>query len=77
MSHADLNSRIETNPKVMGGQPVLRGTRLTVKFVVNLLAHGASIDEIVDEYKGVTKEDVLACLAFAAESVGQVEPVGA
>lgn len=61
---ANGDNRIEYDPRVMAGQPVLRGTRLTVKFIVNLVACGASINEIVNEYDGVTHEDVLACLRY-------------
>lgn len=57
----------------MLGKPVIRGTRLTVEFVINLLAHGASSDEILDEYKWVTNEDIQACLLFAGKSLGTIE----
>lgn len=69
MEQDKLLERIELNPKVMTGKPVIRGTRLTVQFILNLLAHGATIDEILSEYKGLTKEDVLACLLYASETL--------
>ena len=53
----------------MVGKPVIKNTRLTVEFILNLLAHGASISEILDEYKGLTREDILACLLFASRSL--------
>ncbi len=68
-----LLERITLDPKVMVGKPVIKGTRLTVEFVLNLLAKGTSIAEIVDEYQGVTIEDIQACLLFARESVAHTE----
>ena len=60
-----LLGRISLNPKTMGGKPVIRGTRLTVEFILNLLSHGASHQEIIEEYQGLTNEDIQACLLFA------------
>lgn len=60
-----LLERITLNPKVMVGKPVIKGTRLTVEFILNLLAHGATIGEILDEYDGLTTDDIQACLLFA------------
>ncbi|MGA9996027.1 MAG: DUF433 domain-containing protein, partial [Pyrinomonadaceae bacterium] len=54
---------------VMVGKPVIRGTRLTVEHILNLLAHGATIAEIIEEYKGLTQEDVQACILFATKSL--------
>ncbi len=65
MNDEALLDRITFNPKVMAGKPVIKGTRLTVELVVNLLAHGATTAEILDEYKGLTPEDIQACLLFA------------
>lgn len=73
MTDEALLNRISLNPKVMMGKPVVKGTRLTVEFIVNLLAHGASVDEILREYKGLTAEDVQACLLFAGESLSRTE----
>lgn len=69
MTDQQLLMRITTNPKVMVGKPVIKNTRLTVEFILNLLAHGASISEILDEYKGLAREDILACLLFASRSL--------
>ena len=68
-----LLERITLNPKVMVGKPVIRGTRLTVEFILNLLAHGATTAEILDEYNGLTPEDIQACLLFAGESLSRME----
>jgi len=64
-----LIERIVLNPKVMAGKPVIRGTRLTVEFILNLLAHAATVEEILEEYDGLTQEDIQACLLFAAKSL--------
>jgi len=73
MNHKILLERITLNPKVMVGKPVIRGTRLTVEFILNLLAHGATTAEILDEYDGLTLEDVQACLLFARESLSRTD----
>jgi len=65
----DILERITLNPAIKVGKPVIKGTRLTVEFILNLLANGSTIDMIVDEYEGLTKEDVLACLLFATKSL--------
>ena len=69
MERNQLLERIALSPKVMSGKPVIRGTRLTVECILNLLAHSATIDEILQEYEGLTKEDILACLLYASEVV--------
>jgi len=69
MEQKQLLERIVLNPKIMVGKPVIRGTRLTVQYILNLLAHGATVDEILQEYKGLTKEDILACLLYASETL--------
>jgi len=69
MTDQQLLERIALNPKVMTGKPVIKGTRLTVEFILNLLAHGATMAEIVEEYDGLTAEDIQACLLFAKNSL--------
>ena len=69
MNETNLLKRISMNPKVMTGKPVIAGTRLTVEFILNLLAHGADVQDILDEYKGVTAEDVQACILFASKAL--------
>jgi uncharacterized protein (DUF433 family) len=69
MDNEQLLERINVNPDVMAGKPVIRGTRLTVERVLSLLAHGATTDEILEEYEGLGPEDLLACLLFASKSL--------
>jgi uncharacterized protein (DUF433 family) len=65
MDDQQLLERITVTPKVMTGKPVIRGTRLTVEYILNLLAHGATNDEILDEYKTLNQKDIQACILFA------------
>ena len=69
MTDQELLARITINSKVMAGKAVIRGTRLTVEFILNLIAHGATMDEIIKEYEGLKLEDVLACILFATKSL--------
>ena len=67
MKDKKLLNRIVLDPKVMVGKPVIRGTRLTVDFILNLLAHGTTEDDILNEYKGLEIEDIQACFLFATK----------
>ena len=62
--------RIISDPKVMLGKPVIKGTRLTVEHILNLLASGVTPEEITAEYDGLSEQDIRACLRFAAQSLG-------
>jgi uncharacterized protein (DUF433 family) len=73
MSDQELLERIIVNPRIMAGKPVIRGTRLTAEHVLNLLAHGASTEEILEEYEGLSAEDVRACILFATRSLGSTD----
>ncbi|WP_309738175.1 DUF433 domain-containing protein [Chamaesiphon sp. OTE_20_metabat_361] len=66
MADQELLNRITTNPKVMTGKPVIRGTRLTVEYILNLLAHDTTVTEILTEYEGLVEADIKACLLFAS-----------
>jgi len=69
MKDEELLARIILDPKVMVGKPVIKGTRLTVDYVLNLMAHGSTTAEIMQEYQGVTEEDVQACFLFATKAL--------
>lgn len=58
MNNEDLLQRITINPKVMVGKPVVHGTRLTVDYILGILAHGATMDEILEEYPDLEKDDL-------------------
>ena len=67
MKDKQLLERIVLDQKIMVGKPVIRGTRLTVDFILNLLAHGTTEDDILNEYKGLEIEDIQACFLFATK----------
>ncbi len=69
MTDQRLLERITSDPKVLVGKPVIKGTRLSVKYNLNRLAHGATAAEIIEEYNGLTQEDIQACLMFASRSL--------
>ena len=61
--------RIELNPAVLAGKPVVKGTRIAVELIVELLADGWSEAALLEEYPGLTAEDIQACLVFAHRSL--------
>ena len=61
--------RIALDPDIVAGKPVVRGTRLAVEFVVGLMADGWAEVDILNNYPGVTHEDLLACLAYARDTL--------
>jgi uncharacterized protein (DUF433 family) len=58
-----MEERIVISPDVCNGRPVIRGTRITVQTVLEFLGAGDSIEEVLEEYRSLTREDVLACSA--------------
>jgi uncharacterized protein (DUF433 family) len=58
--------RIVADPSVLCGKPVVKGTRLAVEFILNLLAEGWSVDQLLENYPGLTREDIIACLTCAS-----------
>ncbi|MGB6297772.1 MAG: DUF433 domain-containing protein [Rivularia sp. (in: cyanobacteria)] len=69
MTDQELLKRIVLNPQVLAGKPVIRGTRLSVEYILNLLAHGATITEIIEEYQDLNPKDIQACILFASKSL--------
>jgi uncharacterized protein (DUF433 family) len=61
--------RITLDPKVLVGKPVISGTRLSVEFVIGLMADGWSEAEILANYPGITHDDLIACLAYARDTL--------
>ena len=66
MTDEQLLKRITCDPGVLAGKPVVRGRRLSVAFILNLLGHGMTSEEILAEYSGLAAEDVSACLLYAS-----------
>jgi uncharacterized protein (DUF433 family) len=73
MKEQQLLERITINPKVMVGKPVIKGTRLTVEYILNLLSNGATVSKILEEYKGLDAADIQACLLFATKSLENMD----
>jgi len=69
MSDQQFLQHIVCDPQVMVGKPVIKGTRLTVEYVLNLLAHGSTVEDIIEEYEGLSPADIQACLLFASQSL--------
>ncbi len=59
--------RIVIDPAILVGKPVVKGTRLAVEFLVGLMAQGWSKKDILENYPGLAREDILACLAYAED----------
>ncbi len=64
-----LRDRIEVKADVLGGKPVIEGTRISVELILDLISSGATIDQLLEDYPHITREDVLACVAFAADTI--------
>lgn len=71
-------NRISIDRNIMHGKPCIKGTRIPVYLILDLLAGGSTIKEILDDYPDITEEDVRACVEYAAmlarEEAGELEP---
>lgn len=67
----DWQERITVNPDVLVGKPVIKGTRLAVEFITDLFANGWNEQQILDNYPGITRDDIRACLAYARDLLQQ------
>jgi len=63
----DLLNRISVNPMICGGKPCVRGTRIWVSLLLDFLASGSSMEEILEQYPQLQREDLLAAIAYGAE----------
>jgi len=59
--------RITVDPKILVGKPIIKGTRISVQFIIDLLARGWSFEQILHEYDHLQREDLQACLAYASD----------
>ena len=73
----ELAPRIVSDPDVVHGRPRIAGTRMRVSDVLDLLAHGAPVEEIIEDYPYVTAEDVTACISFAAAQANRAVLIAA
>ena len=67
---ADMNERITIDPAVCNGRPCIKGTRITVQTVLEFLGAGDSVDDVLEEFPSLAREDVLACVKFSSELMG-------
>ena len=67
MEREDLLQRITTNPSIYGGKPIIRGRRMAVEHVVQLLAAGDSPDDLLKAYPWMEREDIQACLLYVLQ----------
>jgi uncharacterized protein (DUF433 family) len=70
-----IADRIEVNPKVMLGKPVIRGTRIPVELILRKLSEGASEADLLDAYPHLTREDIQAALRYAADMLAHQETI--
>ncbi|WP_045220869.1 DUF433 domain-containing protein [Desulfonatronum thioautotrophicum] len=61
------HDRIIIDPDILVGKPVIKGTRISVEFVIDLLGRGWSTEQILEEYDHLSREDIIACLAYAGQ----------
>ena len=73
MTTKNLLRRIEVNPKIMLGKPVIRGTRIPIELILKKLSQKIEPDEILQDYPRLSREDIQAAIAYAAESLGTEE----
>lgn len=67
MTRAELLQRISIDPGICFGKPCIRGHRIWVSLILDILAAGTTVDEILQEYPQLAREDVLACIAYGSE----------
>jgi uncharacterized protein (DUF433 family) len=73
-----MNEKIVVDPAICNGRPVIKGTRITVQTILEFLGAGDSIEDVLDEYPSLSREDVLACLQYSSRLLGnhfRLEPV--
>lgn len=66
------HNRIDINPDIMLGKPVVKGTRIPVELIVRKMGEGALIEDLLDAYPNITKEDIQAALFYAADNLANV-----
>jgi uncharacterized protein (DUF433 family) len=71
LNHKDMKEqllqRISINPNICFGKPCISGHRIWVSLILDLLANGASVEEVLEDYPGLEREDILACIAYGSE----------
>jgi len=75
MTTIDDSGRIALDPTVCNGRPVVKGTRIAVQTVLEFLGAGDAIEDVLEKYPGLTREDVMACLQFSSRLIGNHRPL--
>ncbi|HIC95479.1 TPA: DUF433 domain-containing protein [Candidatus Bipolaricaulota bacterium] len=75
MEREELVDRIDLDPKVMLGKPVIKGTRIPVELILRKLSEGATEEELLDAYPHLSREDIQAALAYAAKALAYEETI--
>ncbi len=65
----DWRKHIVIDPAVLVGKPIVKGTRMSVEFIIDLLGRGWTMEQVLEEYDHLTLEDIQACLAYASETL--------
>lgn len=73
MNINSYKDRIIANPEIMLGKPIIKGTRITVELILRKLSEGMTIEELLQAYPHLTKEDILATIAYSADVISQEE----
>lgn len=66
----DLLNRVVVDPEVMGGKPIIRGTRIPVDQIIRLLGEGMSVENILEDYPHLSKKDIRAALLYGSKVIG-------
>jgi len=66
-----LKERVTADPDIMLGKPIIKGTRITVELILRKLSEGMSVEELLEAYPSLTKEDVLAALSYSADVISE------
>ena len=77
MKDEELLKRITFNPQIFGGKPIIRGMRIAIEHILGMLAAGSTVEELLEGYPFLEKEDIQACLTYAYRMVAheRIEPV--
>lgn len=71
----NYTNRIDRNPAIMLGKPVIKGTRITVELVLRKLSEGRNVEQILESYPQLSREDILAALSYASDLIANEEMI--
>ena len=69
----DYRKRIVTDPSIMLGKPVIKGTRITVEVILSKMGEGATVEQLIQSYPHISQEDIMASLCYSADVIGREE----